>query len=273
MQARIPKSAALAALLALSAPLLVQAHDDATDLPAVTTALSPLPKSPALDVSSVKPAKPAKMVDEEAFREKDVWGRIRSGYAIPDVNNDLVAKHVNWYATRPDYIARTTARASLYLFHVVSELEKRNMPTELALLPFIESAFNPQALSSANAAGIWQFVPGTGRDFNLKQDAFKDERRGILASTDGKANTRAQRRMSATSLRAPGSQTASCSRCAATSPRSVASSGPLPMTASLSRGASCGNCARSAMNAVSSVVWSLSGRTRPTLTMTMSSGA
>jgi membrane-bound lytic murein transglycosylase D len=58
------------------------------------------------------------------------------------------------------------------------------MPTELALLPFIESAFNPQALSSANAAGMWQFVPGTGRDFNLKQDAFKDERRGILASTD-----------------------------------------------------------------------------------------
>jgi membrane-bound lytic murein transglycosylase D len=58
------------------------------------------------------------------------------------------------------------------------------MPTELALLPFIESAFNPNALSSANAAGMWQFVPGTGRDFNLKQDAFKDERRGILASTD-----------------------------------------------------------------------------------------
>ncbi|TFW18030.1 transglycosylase SLT domain-containing protein [Duganella callida] len=184
MQARISKSAALAALLALSAPMLAQAHDEALDLPTATTALSPLPKSASLDVSAVKPAKPAKAIDEDAFREKDVWGRIRSGYAIPDVNNDLVAKHVNWYATRPDYIARTTARASLYLFHVVSELEKRGMPTELALLPFIESAFNPQALSSANAAGIWQFVPGTGRDFNLKQDAFKDERRGILASTD-----------------------------------------------------------------------------------------
>ncbi|MTV38727.1 transglycosylase SLT domain-containing protein [Duganella radicis] len=184
MQARIPKSAALAALLALLAPVLAQAHDEAPGLPTVTTALSPLPKSPTLDVSSLKINKPAKLVDEEAFREKDVWGRIRSGYAIPDVNNDLVAKHINWYATRPDYIARTTARASLYLFHVVSELEKRGMPTELALLPFIESAFNPNALSSANAAGMWQFVPGTGRDFNLKQDAFKDERRGILASTD-----------------------------------------------------------------------------------------
>jgi membrane-bound lytic murein transglycosylase D len=139
---------------------------------------------PALEVSSQKVIKPAKLAEDDAFREKDVWGRIRSGYAIPDINNELVGKHATWYATRPDYIARTTARASRYLFHVVTELEKRGMPTELALLPFIESAFNPQALSSANAAGMWQFVPGTGRDFNLKQDAFKDERRGILASTD-----------------------------------------------------------------------------------------
>ncbi|MYM75165.1 transglycosylase SLT domain-containing protein [Duganella sp. FT134W] len=183
MQARIPKTAVLATLVALLAPALSQAYEHATDLPTVTTALSPLPKFPVPDVASLK-TKSAKLVDEDAFREKDVWGRIRSGYAIPDVSNDLVAKHVNWYATRPDYIARTTARASLYLFHVVSELEKRGMPTELALLPFIESAFNPNALSSANAAGMWQFVPGTGRDFNLKQDAFKDERRGILASTD-----------------------------------------------------------------------------------------
>jgi membrane-bound lytic murein transglycosylase D len=175
----------MAALIALLAPVLAQAHDEAPGLPTVTTALPPLPKPSIPDLTpSLKTIKPAKAVDEEAFREKDVWGRIRSGYAIPDVNNELVAKHVNWYATRPDYIARTTARASLYLFHVVSELEKRGMPTELALLPFIESAFNPTAVSSANAAGMWQFVPGTGRDFNLKQDAFKDERRGILASTD-----------------------------------------------------------------------------------------
>ena len=121
---------------------------------------------------------------EEQFRETDVWGRIRSGYAIPDVSNSLVGKHVKWYADRQDYINRTVGRASLYLFHVVEELEKRNMPTELALLPFIESAFNPQALSTANAAGLWQFVPGTGRDYDLKQNAFKDDRRSVLASTD-----------------------------------------------------------------------------------------
>ena len=120
----------------------------------------------------------------EEYKETDVWGRIRSGYAIPDVNNALVNKHVKWYADRQDYINRTVGRASLYLFHVVEELEKRNMPTELALLPFIESAFNPQALSTANAAGLWQFVPGTGRDYDLKQNAFKDDRRSVLASTD-----------------------------------------------------------------------------------------
>ena len=115
----------------------------------------------------------------------DVWARIRKGFGIPDlVDNPLVNNQTTWYASRPDYIERTTKRASMYLYHVVEELEKRGMPTELALLPFIESAFNPQALSSAKAAGMWQFVPSTGRDFNLKQNMFKDERRSVIASTD-----------------------------------------------------------------------------------------
>ena len=114
----------------------------------------------------------------------DVWGRIRQGFAIPDLENPLVKTQVAWYSTRPDYIQRTTARASRYLYYVVQELEKRNMPSELALLPFIESAFNPQAFSSAQAAGMWQFIPSTGRDYNLKQNMFNDERRAVLASTD-----------------------------------------------------------------------------------------
>jgi membrane-bound lytic murein transglycosylase D len=119
-----------------------------------------------------------------AMEEVDVWGRIRKGFGIPDLENPLVANHVQWYTSRPDYIDRTTTRASRYLFHVVQELEKRGMPTELALLPFIESAFNPQALSTAQAAGMWQFMAATGRDFNLRQSSFKDDRRDILASTD-----------------------------------------------------------------------------------------
>jgi membrane-bound lytic murein transglycosylase D len=118
------------------------------------------------------------------YRDPDLWARIRSGYAIPDIDNALVAKSVQSYASRPDNLVRISGRASLYLYHVVLELEKRGMPTELALLPVIESAFDPRALSTANAAGIWQFVPDTGKTFNLQQNMFKDERRGVLASTD-----------------------------------------------------------------------------------------
>lgn len=118
------------------------------------------------------------------MEEVDVWDRIRKGFAIPDLDNPLVVNQTAWYTARPDYIQRTTTRASRYLFHVVQELEKRNMPTELALLPFIESAFNPEAYSSAKAAGMWQFIPSTGLDFKLKQSMFKDDRRDVLASTD-----------------------------------------------------------------------------------------
>jgi len=113
----------------------------------------------------------------------DLWERIRRGYAMPDLESDLVRDREQWYATRPDYIFRMTERSRKYLFHIVEELERRNMPTELALLPFIESAFNPQAVSSAKAAGMWQFMPATGKYFELKQNAFRDDRRDVLAST------------------------------------------------------------------------------------------
>lgn len=114
---------------------------------------------------------------------KDLWERIRRGYAMPDLDNGLVHDREQWYATRPDYIFRMTERSKKYLFHIVEELELRNMPTELALLPFVESAFNPQAVSSAKAAGMWQFMPATGRTFELKQNVFRDDRRDVLAST------------------------------------------------------------------------------------------
>jgi len=113
----------------------------------------------------------------------DLWERIRSGYAMPNLESDLVRDRENWYTTRPDYIFRMTERSKKYLFHIVEELELRNMPTELALLPFVESAFNPQAVSSAKAAGMWQFMPATGKHFELKQNVFRDDRRDVLAST------------------------------------------------------------------------------------------
>lgn len=173
--------------LALAALALVAATSTshAMDMAAVDAA--PLPSMQAATATgNARAALPQALAPLKAddYRETDVWARIRSGYAIPDLNNTLVTRHTQAYAAHPGTLARISGRASPYLYHVVSELEKRGMPTELALLPVIESAFNPQAMSSANAAGLWQFVPGTGRDFDLKQNMFKDERRGVIASTD-----------------------------------------------------------------------------------------
>lgn len=176
---------AIAALILLCAAPCANAAPASTS---VSDQRSAAPaKLPGLEASPILQADAGPRVKDdlaETLREADLWGRVRSGFSIPDMDNQLVTKHTTWYSTRPEYIARTTGRASKYLFYVVQELEKRGMPTELALLPFIESAFNPEAFSSASAAGMWQFVPATGRDFNLKQSMFKDDRRGVLASTD-----------------------------------------------------------------------------------------
>lgn len=113
----------------------------------------------------------------------DMWDRIRRGFQMPNLEGDLVRDREQWYASRPDYIQRMAERSNKYIFHIVEELERRNMPTELALLPYIESAFNPQAVSSARAAGMWQFMPATGNDYDLKQNIFRDDRRDVLQST------------------------------------------------------------------------------------------
>ncbi len=119
----------------------------------------------------------------EAGASTDLWVRLRKGFAMPELENDGVRRAETWYASRPDYVQRMTDRGGRYLFHIIEEVEKRGMPTELALLPFVESAFNPQAMSTAKASGMWQFVPATGRDYALKQNIFRDDRRDVLAST------------------------------------------------------------------------------------------
>jgi membrane-bound lytic murein transglycosylase D len=115
----------------------------------------------------------------------DIWDRIRAGYAMEDLDDELVGKWEKYYADRPDYVARIVERSSKYMFYIVTELERRNMPLEIALLPMIESAFNPIAHSTAKASGIWQFIPSTGSAFGMKQDWWADSRRDIVAATNG----------------------------------------------------------------------------------------
>jgi membrane-bound lytic murein transglycosylase D len=133
---------------------------------------------------ALDPLRPSVIIDADDMTvHTDLWARLRSGFAMPDLDNELVIKWQLWYVSRPDYVKRMTERGGRYLFHVIEEIEKRGIPTELALLPFIESAFNPQAMSVARASGMWQFMPATGKDFDLKQNMFRDDRRDVLAST------------------------------------------------------------------------------------------
>jgi membrane-bound lytic murein transglycosylase D len=114
---------------------------------------------------------------------QDLLERLRRGFAIPDLNTNRVRSRETWYAQRPDLLKRLFDRSSPYLYYIVDEVEKRKMPTELALLPFIESGFDPRATSIAQAAGLWQFIPGTATRYNLRVDTTKDERRDVVAST------------------------------------------------------------------------------------------
>lgn len=131
---------------------------------------------------------PAERIDDPAAsaleQPADLWERIRSGFTLQELDSPLVQNHVAWYANRPDYVRRMIDRSQLYLHHIVEEVEKRGMPTEIALLPMIESAFNPKAYSTSHASGIWQFIPSTGKDFGLEQNFWYDGRRDITAATD-----------------------------------------------------------------------------------------
>ena len=198
---RIASLVALLSLGACATPMVAPSSattvqvidaDKAAMPPSKKTAASPASSPRPLAAAQPAPDLPLVPVDLQSTSTRivatlatpnDLWERIRRGYAMPDLDNSLVHDREQWYVTRPDYIFRMTERSKKYLFYIVEELELRNMPTELALLPFIESAFNPQAVSGAKAAGMWQFMPATGKYFELKQNAFRDDRRDVLAST------------------------------------------------------------------------------------------
>ncbi len=192
MQMKLYPIAVSTLLLWLSGCANVPQTDPPTTVPPVASAPAApaAPAPPAL--TPVFPGAPLEPITAGQASSQDVagmqvpadlWDRIRRGFKMKDLESDLVVQQEQWYTSRPDYIQRMTERSSKYLFHIVEELERRNMPSELALLPFIESAFNPQAVSSARAAGMWQFMPATGTFFELKQNVFRDDRRDVLAST------------------------------------------------------------------------------------------
>ncbi|MBU6468780.1 MAG: transglycosylase SLT domain-containing protein, partial [Betaproteobacteria bacterium] len=116
---------------------------------------------------------------------EDLWDRIRAGFAMPELNDGKrIQRQIDWYAARPDYVERTVDRSRKYLFFIVEEVQRRKMPTEIALLPIVESAFNPHALSSSQASGIWQFIPATGRHYGMEQSWWYDGRRDVVAATN-----------------------------------------------------------------------------------------
>lgn len=122
-------------------------------------------------------------LERESDIPANVWARIRSGFAIPNLNSAAVDRWTDFYAKDPDYVRRMALRASRYLYNIVEEVEARHLPTELALLPFVESAFQPEALSRAKASGLWQFMPATGKNYALEQNLWRDDRRDVLEST------------------------------------------------------------------------------------------
>jgi membrane-bound lytic murein transglycosylase D len=152
-----------------------------------------VPEPPPVPVAPEPPAHMATGGDPDAVTNAtlqlrseygDLWVRIRQGFALADLDNRQVKQAEDWYAARPDYVARMVDRGRRYLYYIVGEVEKRGMPLEIALLPMIESAYNPMAFSRSRASGIWQFIPSTGKLYGLKQNWWFDERRDVVAATE-----------------------------------------------------------------------------------------
>ncbi|HEY3784816.1 MAG TPA: LysM peptidoglycan-binding domain-containing protein [Steroidobacteraceae bacterium] len=188
-------------VLLLSAVLLISACAHAPSRPAPPTAV-PADAVPPAEPSSTYPQAPtppsaqAPEPGDAALTEQptqvagltpaqyaDLFDRMRAGFKIEDVDRAAIEVQLNWFASHPEYLERAFGRAELYLYHIVTELEARGMPLEIALLPVVESAFEPYAYSRARASGLWQFIPDTGSRYGLKQDWWYDGRRDVVEST------------------------------------------------------------------------------------------
>jgi membrane-bound lytic murein transglycosylase D len=181
---RVCFAAAAAALVAVLTGCASQAPTR-SDWPMVPSARKPHASTPA---PAAKPAPPAAdstllSATAPAADYADIFDRIRAGYALPEVDHPTIDQQLRFYASKPEYLDRTFERAERYLYYVVSELEQRGMPLELAMLPIVESAYNPYAYSRARAAGLWQFIPPTAARYQVRVNWWQDGRRDVIDST------------------------------------------------------------------------------------------
>lgn len=158
--------------------------EDATADAALDDAIAPELRPTAREARA-KLDDPGQKIVQEADQQTDLWQRLRAGFVLDhDVNNKRVQDQLNWYASHPGYIDRVVERGSRYLHYILDETERRGLPTEFALLPVVESAFDPFAYSHGRAAGLWQFIPSTGKYFGLTQSWWHDDRRDVVEATN-----------------------------------------------------------------------------------------
>ena len=148
--------------------------------PAHTEAPAP-PERPAT-AAAPRPSLP---VDSAPAAPLDLIGRISEGLVLPAASHASIERELDWYVSNADYLNLVLRRSERYLHHIVEALQQAGMPLDLALLPIVESAYDPFAYSRGRAAGLWQIIPGTGRELGLKQDWWYDARRDVLESTEG----------------------------------------------------------------------------------------
>ena len=156
-----------------------------------STVATPAPLTPAekfVTISAPPAAEDEPYIDEEELLptplpSKLLFNRLRNSFALPDAADPSIQKELDWYMKHPSYLQRVFQRSERYLFHIVSEVEARGIPMEIALLPVVESAYNPYAYSPGRAAGLWQFIPASGARMGLKQNWWQDQRRDVVAST------------------------------------------------------------------------------------------
>ncbi len=168
----------IAVLLFLSACAVQTKNDPLTQAPETTPAETVVVQETVAEIDIDSPPLPPKPI------YADIWERLEKSYMLPSCEIDKTSKRwAQWYADHPDYMDRVLKRAEPWLFYIAEEIEKRNLPGEFAYLPIVESAFDPFAYSHMNAAGAWQFIASTGKNYGLQQNWWYDGRRDMYAAT------------------------------------------------------------------------------------------